>query len=213
MTDTVQTLRVAGSKLAARRRHARTRRDELPLHVRIIEVATDLTVESGWASVTMAGLAEAVGVSRQTIYNEVGSKPELAEAMVQHELARFLELVEKAFDANPTDLVAAIEEAARVVLEYAEGNALLHAVVTATNGANTELLPLLTTQSQSLLAVAKAAIAGRIVDYRLPFSDEELDAVIDIVVRVVLSHIMEPSGSPAETAANLSWVARLVLER
>ena len=99
----------------------------------------------------MARLADAVGVSRQTVYNEVGSKPALAEAMVLEELARFLAVVEQAFDAEPDDLTRAIERSVRDVLTYARANTLLHAVVSATHGADTELLPLLTTNAGSLL--------------------------------------------------------------
>ena len=49
---------------------------------RIVAAAVELTTTSGWASVTMSRLAAAAGVSRQTVYNEVGSKPALAETMI-----------------------------------------------------------------------------------------------------------------------------------
>ena len=68
---------------------------------RIVAAAVEMITSSGWASVTMVRLAESVGVSRQTVYNEVGSKPALAEAMVLEELARFLGIVERAFDDEP----------------------------------------------------------------------------------------------------------------
>ena len=103
--------------------------------------AAELTAESGWATITMAKLADRVGVSRQTVYNEIGSKPALAEAMVLRELALFLAEVDRAFDAHPDDLVAAIRGACRGVLELAQDNRLLKAVVSATHGADTELLP------------------------------------------------------------------------
>jgi hypothetical protein len=38
-----------------------------------------------------------------------------------------------------------------------------------------------------------------------------LDAAIDMVVRVVLSHVMQPSGAPAATAEDLAWIAARVL--
>ena len=40
---------------------------------------------------------------------------------------------------------------------------------------------------------------------------QHLDPAIDMVVRVVLSHIMQPSGSAERTAADLAWMARQVL--
>ena len=160
----------------------------------------------------MARLADRVGVSRQTVYNEVGAKNTLAEAMILAELAQFLDVVETAFDAAPDDLVAAIEGATSAVLEMAEDNQLLRAVVSATHGADTELLPLLTTHSAELLGEAKAVLRRRVGGYPdLPLDERRLDAVIDMVVRVVLSHVMQPSGPVGETAAGIAWIARRVL--
>ena len=178
---------------------------------RIVEAAVSLTTEVGWARVTMAAIADRVGVSRQTVYNEVGTKAGLAEAMILHELDRFLGVVNLAFDAHPRDLVGAIRAASRDVLVLAEGNPLLHAVVSATHGADTELLPLLTTHAESLLAAAKFVVAGRVEAYDVGLDEEHLAAAIDMVVRVVLSHVMQPSDSPDRTADDLAWIAARVL--
>jgi AcrR family transcriptional regulator len=181
------------------------------LRERIVDAAVALTAQVGWARVTMAKLADHVGVSRQTVYNEIGSKPALAEAMILHELDRFLGVVDQAFDAHPGDLVGAIRAASLGVLELAQDNKLLHAVVSATHGADTELLPLLTTHAESLLAAAKVVVGERITPYDVRLEAEHLDAAIDMVVRVVLSHVMQPSAAPEHTAANLAWIAARVL--
>jgi AcrR family transcriptional regulator len=178
---------------------------------RIVQAAVSLTAEVGWARVTMATVADRVGVSRQTVYNEVGTKPGLAEAMILHELDRFLGVVNLAFDAHPDDLVGAIRAASRDVLVLAKDNPLLHAVVSATHGADTELLPLLTTHAESLLAAAKVVIADRIEGYDVGLDEEHLEAAIDMVVRVVLSHVMQPSAAPDRTADDLAWIATRVL--
>ena len=178
---------------------------------RVVEAGVALTLEAGWARVTMGTVADRVGVSRQTVYNEVGTKAGLAEAMILHELDRFLGVVSEAFDHHPDDLVAAIREASRGVLVLAQDNLLLHAVVSATHGADTELLPLLTTHAESLLAAAKIVVADRIEPYELGMGDEHLEAAIDMVVRVVLSHVMQPSGPPERTAADIAWISERVL--
>lgn len=181
------------------------------LRERIVDSAVRLTTLDGWAQVTMARVADDVGVSRQTVYNEMGTKPALAEAMILHELDRFLGVVTVAFDAHPDDLVAAIRAASRDVLELAQDNLLLHAVVSATHGADTELLPLLTTHAESLLAAAKIVIGERLTPYDVGLDARHLDAAIDMVVRVVLSHVMQPSGSPADTSEDIAWIAARVL--
>ncbi|WP_103348098.1 TetR family transcriptional regulator [Amycolatopsis sp. CA-128772] len=177
----------------------------------IIAAAIELTAKSGWPAVTMARLAELVGVSRQTVYNEIGSKTALAEAMVAHELDRFLAAVGAAFDRHPDDLVEAIHDAVRAVLELADDNTLLRAIASATHGAAPELLPLLTTDAGALLTQAKVMLAHRVAAYRPPLDDDRVTVVIDLVVRAVLSHVMRPSDTPARTADALAWVVARVL--
>ncbi len=181
------------------------------MHERVVDAAVRLTAETGWSQVTMAKLADEVGVSRQTVYNEIGTKSGLAEAMILRELERFLAVVTIAFDDHPDDLVAAIGAASRTVLEHAQDNRLLHAVVSATHGADTELLPLLTTHAESLMAAAKVVISERIGPYDVPLDAGHLDAAIDMVVRVVLSHVMQPTASPRATADDIAWIAGRVL--
>jgi AcrR family transcriptional regulator len=181
------------------------------LRDRIVTAAVAMTTEVGWARVTMGRLAEAAGVSRQTVYNEIGTKDALAEAMILGELDRFLRVVDGAFELHADDITAAIEAAAYDVLVLAQDNALLKAVVSATHGADTELLPLLTTHAGTLLDTAKAVIEERVRAFDLDLPPQRLAPAIDMVVRVVLSHIMQPSGAAQRTAADLAWMARQVL--
>ena len=176
---------------------------------RVVESAIAITVQDGWSSVTMARIAEAVGVSRQTVYNEIGSKPDLAQAVVLDELARVLAVVQSAFEAHPRDLRAGVRTAVRGVLEYGADDALVHAIVAGTHGADTDLLPLLTTSSEPLLEVAVEVVAARLAAYR-PGS-RDVRRVADLVVRVVLSHLMNPAASPARTASDLAWAVDRLL--
>jgi AcrR family transcriptional regulator len=176
-------------------------------HQRVVAAAAELTLEVGWAGVTMGKLADRVGVSRQTVYNEVGSKPQLAEQMVLAELAKFLAVVDEAFDEQPGDLVEAIRGASRGVLELARRNALLQAVISASYGAETELLPLLTTRNDALVLTATRAVRTRVTAYPIDIDDRHLDAAIDMVVRLVLSHVVHPIAKPAETADDIAWIS------
>ena len=177
------------------------------MHERVVAAAAELTLEVGWAGVTMGKLADRVGVSRQTVYNEVGSKPQLAEEMVQAELAKFLAVVDEAFDEQPGNLVEAIRGASRGVLELAGRNALLQAVVSASYGAATELLPLLTSRNDALVLTATEAVRRRVTVYPIELDDRHLDAAIDMVVRLVLSHVVHPIGKPADTADDIAWIS------
>ena len=180
------------------------------MHERVIASAIDLAVAQGWSSVTMARIAEQVGVSRQTVYNEVGSKPALAEAMVLSELGRFLASVELAFDAHSSDLGAAVRAAVNDVLHLAATNPLLRAIVAGANGASSELLPPLSTGSGALLGTARAVVVARLSAYAVVVEARRLESFSDTLVRTVLSHVMSPASSSdasmTQTATDLAWL-------
>ena len=178
---------------------------------RLVTAAARFTAENGWAGLTMAKLADLVGVSRQTVYNEIGGKPQLAEAMVLRELELFLQVVDSAFHDNPDDLVGAIEAASFRVLELASTDPLLHAILSSSQGAESELLPLLTTNSEPLLGTAGQMIREHIASYEVPLEEPRVEVLIDMVVRLVLSHVMQPTAQPAETAETIAWIADRVL--
>lgn len=179
---------------------------------RILAAAAQMTAESGWSGVTMAALAERVGVSRQTVYNEWGSRDRLAEAMVLRELGAFLDEVDAGFDAHPDDLQASVADAIGRVLGLARVNPLLRAIVTATHGAETELVPLLTTRADVVIAVASERVRDRLICYPGVCS-ESLDVTTDMLVRTVLSHVMQPSAQSQDAPAMLAAaVARLLAD-
>lgn len=177
----------------------------------IIEAAVEMTARDGWAAVTMTRLAEQVGVSRQTVYNEIGSKNSLADAMLAHELGRFLAVIGAAFDRHADDLVEAIYDAVRDVLDLARDNLLVRAIASATHGADTELVPLLTTHAEALLIEVKTMLAARVESYRPGLTGEQIEVLIDLMTRTVLSHVVQPTGTPAGTADGLAWLASRVL--
>ncbi len=184
---------------------------ETALRQRVIDAAVEITVTEGWSAVTMARLADDVGVSRQTVYNEVGAKPALAEAMVMRELDGFLAVVETAFDAHEGDEVASVRAATEAVLTRAQRHPLLRAIVSATYGTDTELLPFLTTNASGLLDAAGAVLASRLAPYADHLTAREAAAAVDVIVRVVLSHLMAPSGPPRRVAEDIGDVTRRLL--
>ena len=48
---------------------------------------------------------------------------------------------------------------------------------------------------------------ARVAAYAVPLPDARLDAAIDLIVRVVLSHVMQPSASPEATADDIAWLS------
>lgn len=182
------------------------------LRLRILDAAAELTATDGWSAVTMVQLADLAGVSRQSVYNEVGSKSALAEAVVMRELEGFLGAVDAELKTAPT-LPSAIERASEAVFIRAAGNPLLLAIASSAHGNSSDLLPFLTTNSQALISTASTLIGQRIRELfpDTEASDDELAVAVDAVVRLVLSHVMQPDGTPADEAAAVAWIATRLL--
>src|SRR5689334_22703243 len=183
-----------------------------PVRERVLDATASITVTDGWGAVTMAKVAGMAGVSRQTVYNEYGAKAALGQAMVLRELDRFLTVVGYELDTHD-DLVDAIRSAAEETLRTAWDNPLLNRVlasahqVSAGSGGEADLLPFLTTDAQPLITAAKDVIATRLTRFPdLGMTPGELDAAMDAIVRLVLSHVMQPGGEPAATAEHLAWI-------
>jgi AcrR family transcriptional regulator len=66
-----------------------------------LDAARDIVLTRGWAAVRMGAIATAIGISRQSLHGEFGTKDELGDALVLRETAAFLDGVA----ADPTLLL------------------------------------------------------------------------------------------------------------
>lgn len=182
------------------------------LRDRLLDAAATLTATEGWGAVTMAKLAEEVGVSRQTVYNELGSKPRIAEELVMRELDRFLDIVRGRMSGE-SDLVEALRSACEGALEAASANPLLKAILESAHTGGSDLLPLLTTQAQGLIEAATAVVIESLDEqgFRTGLEDAQLATAVDAIIRLVLSHVMQPAKTPSEAASDIAWVAGHVI--
>jgi len=176
------------------------------LRDRLFDAAAGVFADEGWRRLTMAKVADRAGVSRQTVYNEFGTKQQLAEQLVMRELDTFLDVVRRSFDSE-TDFVAAVHRALVGALSAAEENALLRVVLGSEHSGDSELLPFIT-QSQGLIDRAREFLVAQVTTHfpELPVGQDRLAVAMESVVRLVLSHVTRPSGTPESTADDLSWL-------
>jgi AcrR family transcriptional regulator len=183
------------------------------LRERLLDAAYQMIETSGWSSVTMSKLAAVVGVSRQTVHTELGTRHKLAEALALRELSRFLELV-RARMAGEADIVDGIRSACRGVLELGEESVIVRTVFGSLTSENdADFLAILTTESGEIVEAAVAVVTQSVRELYepLPFNDEELEVAAEAIVRLVLSAITRPSKPPAEAADDIAWVIELAL--
>ncbi|WP_148574672.1 TetR/AcrR family transcriptional regulator [Nocardioides caldifontis] len=181
------------------------------LRDRLLDAAAAVFADQGWRKLTMAKVADRAGVSRQTVYNELGGKQQLAEQLVMRELERFLEVVRTRFEAEDA-LVPAVRSAVEGALEGAGQNALLRTVLESGHSGDSDLLPFIF-QSQDLVVVATGFLEQLVTERfpDLPLPADEVRLVLESVVRLVLSHVTTPTGPPDRTAASLASLVEAVL--
>ena len=178
---------------------------------RLLDAAAAVLAAEGWRRLTMAKVADRAGLSRQTVYNEFGSKPQLAEQLVMRELETFLDVVRQRFQSEG-ELVPAVRSAVEGALVTADQNALLRAVLGGGQDGDTELLPFIFL-SHDLIDRATEFVHDLVNEAYpdLPLSPEQLRIALESIVRLVLSHISLPAHPSRETADELALVVEAVL--
>lgn len=182
------------------------------LRDRLLDAAATVTTNQGWSGVTMARLAKDVGVSRQTVYNELGSKSDIAHELVMRELGRFLAIARSRLVAE-SDVVRGLKSACEGALAFAHENALLKAALDSAQFGQNDLLPLLTTDSQEVIDTAAANVSQILEEHYgdIGLASDQLRHAADAIIRLLLSHVTRPSGSPSDAAAQIGWIAGRVL--
>lgn len=181
------------------------------LRDRLLDAGRDQLAQRSWSQVTMAEIAAAAGVSRQTLYNEFGSRDEFGHALVIREGGRFLDAVEQAIDEHAGDPRGALTAGLERFLSIAHEDPLVRLLLADDGTAG--LLPLLTTQSGPVLDWARRRLSEAIQTHWSEVAGSDLDALADALVRLAISHVTAPRDPPAATAASITRLLAPSLER
>jgi len=168
----------------------------------LLDAACDELRSRRWTDVTMADIALAAGVSRQTLYKEFGSRDEFAQVLVMREADRFLTAVEEAVSAHREQPAVAIEAAFDVFLQAAAENALVHTIVHG-DGAE-ELLALFTTHGKPLVESASERLSAVIVAGWPLVASDDAEILSECLVRLAISYAALPKGPTSMSAASVA---------
>lgn len=179
-------------------RTKRRLRDEL------LDAAYDALVAGGYEGLRMADIARRTGVSRQTVYNELGDKWDVLQAVAARETERFLVLVNEALAEHERDAIAGLRAAVDRALTLASDNPLIKAALTAPG--SDQASQLLTTRGHQILELCHQRLDTHVRSHWPDVSPEDARLGVDIALRVVLSHIVNPAGAPATVADEVARV-------
>jgi AcrR family transcriptional regulator len=183
----------------------RTTRDAL------LDAAYDVVVAGNWQSARMLDVAATAGVSRQTLYNEFGSKDALAQALAMREAERFIAGTNRFLDdIHPDATVSAVAAATEWTVREASNNPLLKAVLT---DDTSELLPFLTTRGDAIIGAARANIETYWRSHWPDIAAEDVALAAEVVARLIVSYLVLPSDGPDGSAEAIGSRMSQLVER
>jgi AcrR family transcriptional regulator len=183
-----------------------------PTRDSLLDAAYDAAVSGDWARTRMADVARAAGVSRQTLYNEFGSKDALAQAMAMREVERFIAGTEAALDeASPDDPIQAVGAAALYTLQQAADNPLLKAALLDEEGG---LLSFLTSRGEPAMKAARDSFERYYAAHWPDLSADDIAVAAETITRLTISYVVLPADVPAEAiATSLAALAKKLLRK
>ena len=172
------------------------------LRTTVLRSLDRLVRDHAWSEVTMAQVARAAGVSRQTLYNEFGTREDLARAYVQWGSEGLLDEIEQVIAGHQDDLLAALVAALEAFLAIAAEHPMMRALE-ASSGVEGVRALVSTPEGEPLVRASTARLAGIITATWPELPADEAVTTAETVVRLAISHLTVPTGTPAEAATRV----------
>lgn len=173
----------------------------LLLRTSVLDSMRELLTERDWSEVTLTVLAKHAGVSRQTLYNEFGSRQGLAEAYALRLADGFVDAVDEAMVANDGRAVEALTAGFGSFFASSATDPLVISLLT--GEAKPDLLRLITTDSAVIIERASSRLAESFQRGWIQASPADAGILARAIARLGLSYISMPPESEASVAEDL----------
>lgn len=173
-----------------------------------LDAAREVVLDRGWSAVRMGSVAAAIGISRQSLHAEFGTKDDLGNALVQRETAIFFDGISAVLEQHSGDLAGAVHDAGRYILDVTRDNPLLQTILTrAPAHHDVSLLPLITTRGEPLIGRGVQILGGWVSAQWPALDPADTALMVESVVRLALSHIVTSTKPTAAVALDLARLA------
>jgi AcrR family transcriptional regulator len=181
----------------------------------VLDAMRDLLLTRDWSAITLSNVASAAGISRQTIYNEFGSRQGLAQGYALRLADRLVDTVHAALDANVGDIYEALLQGFRRFFAESAADPLVISLLT--GAAKPDLLQLITTDSAPIITRASQRLVSAFNQTWVVISDEDAGVISRAIVRLCLSYVSMPPESDlvadGDVAADLARLMAPFVER
>ncbi|WP_018601453.1 TetR family transcriptional regulator [Mycobacterium sp. 155] len=177
----------------------------------ILDGMRDLLMTRDWSAITLSHVAQAAGISRQTIYNEFGSRQGLAEGYAMRLADRLADAVDHAINHNVGQVYEAFLEGFRTFFVDSAADPLVISLLT--GAAKPDLLQIITTGSGPIIGRCSDRLTGIFQNSWMKASDEDAGVLARAIVRLAMSYISIPPEADHDVAGDLARLMTPFAER
>jgi AcrR family transcriptional regulator len=177
----------------------------------VLDAMRDLLLTRDWSAITLSDVARAAGISRQTIYNEFGSRQGLAQGYALRLADRLVDAIHAALDANVGNFFEAFLAGFRSFFAQSASDPLVISLLSGV--AKPDLLQLITTDSAPIITRASARLSSALTTTWVATSDEDAGVLARAIVRLALSYVSMPPEADHDVARDLARLMTPFAER
>jgi AcrR family transcriptional regulator len=156
----------------------------------ILDGMRDLLLTRDWSAITLADVARAAGISRQTIYNEFGSRQGLAQGYALRLADRLVDVIDDEIRRNEGNIYSAFVQGFRAFFTESASDPL---VISLLNGeAKPDLLQLITIDSAPIINHCSQRLTASFAHSWVKASDEDAGVLARAIVRLAMSYVSMP---------------------
>lgn len=177
----------------------------------VLDAMRDLLLTRDWSSVTLADVAKSAGISRQTIYNEFGSRQGLAQGYALRLADRLVDAVGDAIHDNVGQIHEAFLQGFGVFFTESAADPLVISLLT--GAAKPDLLQIITTDSGPIITRASEKLSDAFMTSWVNTSEEDAGVLARAIARLAMSYVAMPPEADHDVAADLARLMTPFAER
>ena len=177
----------------------------------ILDGMREMLLAKDWSSITLSDVARSAGISRQTIYNEFGSRQGLAESYALRLADRLVGAVAQAIEDNVGDMHAAFLQGFRTFFTESASDPLVISLLTGV--AKPDLLQIITIGSAPIITHCSQRLTAAFINSWVQTTEEDAGVLARAIVRLAMSYVSMPPEADHDVAADLARLMTPFAER
>ena len=177
----------------------------------VLDAMREELLTKDWSAITLSDIARTAGVSRQSIYNEFGSRQGLAQGYALRLADRLVDAVGGAIEGNVGDVHAAFLSGFRSFFADSAADPLVISLLS--GAAKPDLLQIITIDSGPIITHCSRRLAEAFLDSWVGADGADAGVLARAIVRLAMSYVSMPPEADHDVAADLARLMTPFAER